>query len=599
MDGISAKIYYFNLKLAERVGLELYDRLSETSLDSPLIGELAFSSFVFDTFRRNKHDIRLALTEIFTSKGRHIPYLEKIVNEVISVMELIPEFLDDCIYNVLADKPEIVGFTSTFEQNCASLALAKLLKRYDHSIPVIFGGANCEGTMGSTLLRCIPWVDFICSGEGDIAFLDFIRYFIAGEHSRRVNGILTRESNFLETNLTNPVMDMDSLPFPDYDDFFLTFRNSHLLNELEPELVIETSRGCWWGEKFQCTFCGLNGSTMTFRSKSVEHVLREIKHLCSRYRIKKFQIVDNILDLEYFNSLFPKLKEEKLGVELFYEIKSNISKDQLRVLKNGGVQAIQPGVESFSDDVLELMKKGVTGLRNIQLLKWCREIRILPNWNFLWGFPKEPKAEYERMATLIPKVVHLYPPTGFGRIVLDRFSPYFVEPEKNGIRNVRPWSAYKYLYPFRNEDLSTIAYHFDFDYGDDRDPESYTKELEQQLLLWKNLWDGKKRSLPPPALSEIISGKIVLIKDTRPSSKQAFHLLANEEAEIYKLCDSVHSFHAIALNIRNSNKSFTEETIRDILISLLERDLMIKAGNNFLSLAVQIQANHNKSGSKL
>ena len=33
---------------------------------------------------------------------------------------------------------------------------------------------------------------------------------------------------------------------------------------MSPTLLIETSRGCWWGERNHCTFCGLNGSSMSF-----------------------------------------------------------------------------------------------------------------------------------------------------------------------------------------------------------------------------------------------------------------------------------------------------------------------------------------------
>jgi hypothetical protein len=74
------------------------------------------------------------------------------------------------------------------------------------------------------------------------------------------------------------------------------------------------------------------------------------------------------------------------------------------------------------------MKKGVSAFQNNQVLKWCKELGITPYWNFLWGFPDEPMHEYSRMAEIIPFLSHLPPPQSFGKILLDRFSPYYFEP---------------------------------------------------------------------------------------------------------------------------------------------------------------------------
>jgi radical SAM superfamily enzyme YgiQ (UPF0313 family) len=132
------------------------------------------------------------------------------------------------------------------------------------SVPIIFGGANCEGEMGITLLKSVPSIDYVCSGEGDTAFVSFVKSFLEGK-ANRINGIITRESSAFEAALTSPVMNMDDLPYPDFDDYFSALGASPMRKHVSPGLVIETSRGCWWGEKFQCTFCGLNRSTMKYR----------------------------------------------------------------------------------------------------------------------------------------------------------------------------------------------------------------------------------------------------------------------------------------------------------------------------------------------
>jgi radical SAM superfamily enzyme YgiQ (UPF0313 family) len=89
-------------------------------------------------------------------------------------------------------------------------------------------------------------------------------------------------------------------------------------------------------------------------------------------------VVDNILDMHYFKDLIPELAKQKLGLDLYYEVKSNLRKEQLRAMRDAGITWIQPGIESFSNDVLGRMKKCVSGIQNIQVLKWCTEL-ISPN----------------------------------------------------------------------------------------------------------------------------------------------------------------------------------------------------------------------------
>ena len=174
-----------------------------------------------------------------------------------------------------------------------------------------------------------------------------------------------------------------------------------------------------------CTFCGLNGATMAFRSKSAPRALDELTHLATTYPGCDIQVVDNILDLKYFKTLLPELAARKLNVSLFYETKSNLKKEQVRLLRDSGVLTIQPGIESFSSKVLKLMKKGVSGLQNIQLLKWCKEIGVEPIWYFLMGFPGESPDDYFEMASLSARVCHLPKPSGVNVVRLDRFSPNF------------------------------------------------------------------------------------------------------------------------------------------------------------------------------
>ena len=211
-----------------------------------------------------------------------------------------------------------------------------------------------------------------------------------------------------------------------------------------------------------CTFCGLNGLTMAFRVKSLERALEEVEFLARRYRTALFA-VDNILPLEYLHTFFPAVAEKSLGVTFHYEAKVNLTRADVEMLSRAGVKHIQPGIESLSTSVLKLMKKGCSRLQNIQLLKWCREVGIRTSWNLLYGFPGESIRDYEDMAEIMPSLWHLDPPEDFGRLRLDRFSPYFKKPEEYGFSNIRPFEAYQHIYRFDDASVARIAYHFECD----------------------------------------------------------------------------------------------------------------------------------------
>src|ERR671915_1678184 len=96
------------------------------------------------------------------------------------VRQEIDGFLDACLERYRVAEYDLVGFTSTFQQNVGSLALAKRIKQKWPHILTAMGGANCEGTMGLELSRSFEWMDFIFSGEADHSFPELVRRLDAG-----------------------------------------------------------------------------------------------------------------------------------------------------------------------------------------------------------------------------------------------------------------------------------------------------------------------------------------------------------------------------------------------------------------------------------
>ena len=377
------------------------------------------------------------------------------------------------------------------------------------------------------------------------------------------------------------VEDMDTLPYPDYTAYFDRFARSRFADDWQPGTFMETSRGCWWGERQHCTFCGLNGGTMRYRSKSAARALDEMTTLATRHKGADIQIVDNILDLDYFKTLLPELAARRVDFGLFYETKSNLKREQIRLLRAAGIRQIQPGIESFSDAILKLMRKGVSALHNIQVLKWCKEFGVTPLWNLIWGFPGEPPEEYARMARLVPHLVHLPPPVSFNGLRLDRFSPNFVEQERFGFADVAPMPAYEHIYAVPDAARANLAYFFRFTHRDGRDPAAYVGPLVGAMERWQ-------RHAKSADLFSVETGDHLVVCDLRPAAAAPLAVLDASDRAICQACDAIADRDRLAKTLADNGLALPDAALGDRLEALLARGLIIEDAGRFLSLAVPL-----------
>ncbi len=567
--GHSADVVYFNLDLAGEMGLADYQRVASGFPPNLLIGEWIFAQDVFGS------EIP-APDQYFADVLAPVTGPDRALFEAISAARRrAGAYLDACAREIAQRRPQVVGFSTVFHQTLACVALARRLKAAPDAAVVVFGGANCEGPMGLRLLRSFDCIDFVCSGEADVSFPRLLDALAAGE-SAPVAGVLARGAA-REPVRSAPVLDMDALPYPVFDGYFARLATSRLAGLFDAHLVFESSRGCWWGAKHHCTFCGLNGDTMAFRSKSPERAFAEIAHLTQRYGSRKLGCVDNILDMKYVTTLFPRLIEAGCDLELFYEVKSNLRYEQLAQMRAGGVTQIQPGIESFCDEVLKLMDKGCTGLQNIQLMRWCAELGVEVSWNILAGFPGEQPEAYGEMAALIPLLAHLDPPCAVGMVRLDRFSPFHTRASEFGFERVRPARAYFHVYPFGRRELAELAYFFDYDYADGRDPRGYIAGVQAAVQSWI----AARGAAEPARLDARVVGATVEVVDTRPCREAPSVRLTGLDARLLQRCDAVAGVAALP-----GETGAPAAAVEAALARLEGAGLIVRRGDRVLSLPV-------------
>jgi ribosomal peptide maturation radical SAM protein 1 len=558
--GFAVRTLHANLDFAARIGADYYRALAETR--GPLVGEWLFSVAAFGAEAPDPGGRLLdeCAGELSHLTGTWPEARDRLLR---TRDKDVPALLDSLVGSYPWHEVRVVGFSCTFQQNTASFALARWLKRRYRHLVTVFGGANFDGEMGLELARSVESIDFAVTGEADRSFPALLRALATGADPAAVPGVSSRVGGRLVTGAVEPPRgSLDDLPVPDYGEYFERAERLNLLprgGRQQVWIPFESARGCWWGAKHHCTFCGLNGTAMQFRAKSPQRVLDELADLARRHRSFRFEAVDNILDMRYLKELFPAIADSASGYQIFYEAKANLTRDQLRSLAHGGVTHLQPGLESLSSHVLRLMDKGVRAAQNVNLLRWARYYGIDVAWSILWGFPGETAEDYAKQATAVPHLVHLQPPEGSGRIRLERFSPMHAEPERFGIVRREPDHSYRYVYP-KGVDLDRVAYFFDYAV-DGALPESSYDQLAQALAGWTQAWGSE----PRPALTYRAAPGLLQIYDTRYPGRGGTYTFEGTLADIYLACtDRPTAATAVRDRLRpRPSAGFVEEALEE------------------------------------
>jgi ribosomal peptide maturation radical SAM protein 1 len=502
--GHRVRVAYANIAFATLIGERDYHAICYAPTGA-LVGEQLFAQAAFEnridlrsdgeaTYRRVSWPDSPAVTEV------------RLAAIQLQTSEFAASFAREVANTYF---PDVVGCSTTFEQTTASLALLREFRRADPGITTILGGANCDGEMAGAIAEIAPWIDHVFSGESERTFLSFLTRKAA-----------SNDKSFDRVISGAPCEALDGLPPLEFDDYFnalaSSLQDAPFRRRGEVWLTYETSRGCWWGQKRHCTFCGLNGSGMAFRKKSAGRVIEDLERLVKRYGTNNVCMADNIMPWDYFTDLLPLLPRALPNVNIFYEEKANLSLKHCSLLAAAGVHLIQPGIEALNTDLLRLMRKGVTARQNILLLRYARATNVTLNWNLLCGFPDDLAEWYASTAELIPLLEHLCPPGGCYRLSIDRFSPYFDQAEEFGLQGLQPLPAYGEIFP-KEARLAALAYHFIAKYrsGSLEQPE-IIERCEILIKKWLSHWRSTNTAPPVLVLEEIGDGVYILL-DTRSS----------------------------------------------------------------------------------
>ena len=547
--------------------LEYYTFISEINTEE-MLGEVIFSNFVEHKLTEEDYVEYFSMIKDYKSIfDFHNIKLNKdngpsIVQKYVKVADL---FLKKCM-EIDWRQFDVIGFSVTFQQLMASLALAKMIKEKYPNIKIAFGGNTVHNEMGlAAIRRYNDIIDVVFLGEGEEAWPYYLN---------NINKYDNLPPEKRAIDLKNKY-DLNKISIPNYDDYFCQFINELGEDDLEKVIIMyEFSRGCWWAKKKKCLFCGLNCKDNDYRIKNFEKTKKESKELFDRYGKytgRRLALVDNIIPIDFIKNI---INFKSCDGHFFFETKSNFISDSYFIdMKESGFIHSQPGIESLHDETLKFMNKGVDAITNIAYIKQCIRYGIKVTWNILINFCNENDKIIDEQIELIRELYHLPPPTSVVDVRLDRYSDYF-EHYRDKLGTITPKKTYKFVF----NDLNDWDLFYYFDYSKRFISPSKRAEIMNVCEEWK-----KHHSQYKKIILNYKGKDYVYIKE-----------LANEELlDINEVENDILLLTKLPINFKEVNQKlssvYENELVEKAMAKLIHKKVLLRINDKLLSLAIDMR----------
>ncbi|MCP3955160.1 MAG: radical SAM protein, partial [Desulfobacterales bacterium] len=382
---------------------------------------------------------------------------------------------------------------------------------------------------------------------------------------------------------------LDTLPAPDYDDYFAQLRRLEPAKRFFPVVPVEISRGCWWQKRLKsggrgCAFCNLNTQWSGYRSKNPVRVISELDSLKRRYRLMNFAFMDNALPVKASYEIFEELAATGHDFSFFGEIRAATSLDTLVAMRQAGLDRVQIGIEALSSRMLKKLNKGTTAIENLEVMKHCEELGIVNRSNLILQFPGSDDADVvQTLRTL--EFAAVYRPLKPVRFWLGLGSPVCRSGAAFGIQTHFNHPHYLALFPrdiCRKVPLAIRAYR-----GDRVKQKKLWRPVVRRIRQWETDYAALMSQNPAmPVLSYRDGGDFIIIRHREAAGRTHSHRLTGTSRGIYLFCRQQRTLKSIA----SRHAGFSQQQIKDFLDDMVRQKLMFTESGRYLSLAVRMSS---------
>jgi radical SAM superfamily enzyme YgiQ (UPF0313 family) len=274
--------------------------------------------------------------------------------------------------------PLLVGFSATSNMMPFLEEWSLWVKQRWPQVWTIAGGVH--PTLVPEEVLALPGVDIVCVGEGEGAIVDLVEALEAGRSPEGIANLWCKgPDGYVERNAPRPLVDLDTLPFPDRDIYDF----AHLHHERQGEATMMVSRGC----PYRCSYCCnealrevYRGLGKPVRFRSVPLVIAELDYVLETYPfIERFVFDDDILPLhkQWFRA-FAQSYAQEIAKPFACNLRPNMADEEvIGLLKQAGCDEIRFGIESGNDQIRnELLNRRISREQIIQAFELCHQVGI-------------------------------------------------------------------------------------------------------------------------------------------------------------------------------------------------------------------------------
>ncbi|RUM39834.1 MAG: hypothetical protein DSY80_11405 [Desulfocapsa sp.] len=555
-------LFHPYLKVAANMGAEQYHYLALNSW----AGESLYAPLLFPE--------QLASAEkLFYAECKSNPVLNKLHFQ--TCLNALEQNLEQWVDSLDLSSYSLFGFSICFNQLLSTLTAAKYIKTVCPDLPIVVGGSGCVGDIGASLLQNFSQIDYVINGEGEEALLQLSRSIATKELP-----VLLPETILTKGKNANPccssgIKDLNTLPIPDYSFYFKEMQRSFPENNFIPVLPLEFSRGCWWN---RCKFCNLNLQWHGYRKKTAVRMLDEVQEQAKRHQCLDFCFTDNALPPKETDTFFANVAQLEIDYDFFAELRVITAPDTLTSYHQGGLNAIQIGIEALSSGLLKKMAKGTRCIENIAAMRQSAEAGIILDGNLICEFPGSSYEEVEETLRNLDFVLP-YTPLSSATFFLGHGSPVAENPRDYNITAILQHKKNQQLFP--PELLQKLTMLIKGYRGNKSQQEKLWKPVYKKIQQWHNFHKNRKSAQFP--LSYRDGGEFLLVRQERIKGSPLRHRLQGSSRKIYLFCQRIRSIDEILSKFPQISK----KVLIPFLENLIDKKILFREDDLFLALAVK------------
>jgi len=283
-------------------------------------------------------------------------------------------------------RPQLVGITSVTLNHHIASRIAEWVRDCDGSVPIAMGGPHVSFEIEGSF-RALPALDYIGIGEGEHTMIELARALEGRMAFADVRGLALRDGDRIVRTPARPLEDdLDTLPDPARE---LVPLSRYLAFDSHASVV--TSRGC----PYECVFCSApawTGRQVRYRTPSL--CVDEMEHLRS-LGFTEITIEDDLFTLyrKHFMAVCGELERRDTGLRwnAFSRV-DTITPEIVETMARSGCQAICFGVESGSQEILDVVKKRSSLDKVREAMRMTQDVGISALASFIIGLPGETES---------------------------------------------------------------------------------------------------------------------------------------------------------------------------------------------------------------